>query len=212
MARIIKWRRRSALVFSLLGTFIASNLHAQVIEPRRLRAVAGESRTATWLGTLPPMAAISSTRTTPPLEYPIRVEVRPGEAGVKLVIPPATPPGEYTVEVIGLEPDGRTVSAAIQLTVDAVTVAPAATAARPPVILLNGFQLVCSDTASTLAASMDTFGQLYTLLQADGASVLYFNNCAYGDISIEQLAAQLGTYIASLRYTDGTPVSQVDFV
>jgi hypothetical protein len=50
------------------------------------------------------------------------------------------------------------------------------------------------------------------LLQDDGASVLYFNNCAFGDKSIEQLAGQLGVYIAGLHYTDGTPVSQVDLV
>ena len=89
------------------------------------------------------------------------------------------------------------------MTVDAVTVDPAALAARPPVILLNGFQLVCTDDGSTLAASMDTFGQLAMLLQDDGAAVLYFNSCAYNDPSIEQLGALLGAYIAGLRYTDG---------
>jgi hypothetical protein len=40
----------------------------------------------------------------------------------------------------------------------------------------------------------------------------YFNNWTYGDISIEQLAGQLNNYIATLHYTDGTPINQVDLV
>ncbi len=128
------------------------------------------------------------------------------------MIPPATPPGDYIVEVEGRDPDGRNTATSLRLTVDAVTFATAAVAARAPVILLNGFQLVCGDTASTLTASADTFGQLAALLQADGVGVAYFNNCTYGNISIEQLAGQLNNYIATLRYTDGTPVSQVDLV
>ena len=135
-----------------------------------------------------------------------------GPSGLKLVIPPGTPPGDYTVEIAGRGPDGRGVATSLRVTVDAVTFAPEAVAARPPVIMLNGFQLVCGDTASTLAASVDTFGQLATLLQADGLGVAYFNNCYYGDISIEQLAGQLNNYLATLRYTDGTPISQVDLV
>jgi len=192
------------------GACPQSSLVAQAIEPRALRAQAGEARTATWSDGA--MTVIASTRITPPLEYPIRVEVTPGGSGLRFVIPPATPPGEYTVEVIGRDANSRTLATAVQVTVDAVTVEPAAVAARPPVILLNGFQVVCTDDESTLTASMDTFGQLAMLLQGDGAAVFYFNNCTYGDISIEQLGGQLGAFIAGLRYTDGTPVPQVDLV
>jgi len=134
-------------------------------------------------------------------------------SGLKFLIPPATPPGDYTIEVVGRGLDGRSISTALLVTVDAVTISPAAAAARPPVILLNGFQLVClGNTDSTLAASVSTFGQLYSLLNADGVGVAYFNNCTYGDISIEQLAGQLNNYIAGLHYTDGTPINQVDLV
>ena len=157
------------------------------------------------------MTAITSARTTPPLEFPIRV-LTTEPTGMKLVIPPATPPGDYTVEIAGRGPEGRSISTALQVRVDAVTFSPEAVAARPPVILLNGFQLVCGDTASTLTASVDTFGQLASLLQADGVGVAYFNNCTYGDISIEQLAGQLNIYLAGLQYTDGTPIPQVDLV
>lgn len=192
------------------GGCLQSSLFAQVLEPRALRAPAGEARTANWHDAT--LTAITSTRITPPLEYPIRVEVTPGGSGLRFVAPPATPPGEYTVEVAGRDANGRSLSTSLQVMVDAVTVQPAAVAARPPVILLNGFQALCTDNASTVTASADTFGQLATLLQDDGAAVLYFNNCSYGDISIEQLGAQLGVYIAGLRYTDGTPVPQVDLV
>ena len=178
---------------------------------RTFRAVAGESRTAALNDGVPPMTAITSARTTPPLEFPIRV-LTTEPSGLKLVIPPATPPGDYTVDIAGPGPDGRSISTVLKITIDAVTFSPEAIAARPPVILLNGFQLICGDTASTLAASVDTFGQLAALLQTDGVGVAYFNNCTYGNISIEQLAGQLNIYLAGLQYTDGTPIPQVDLV
>src|SRR5579864_1133518 len=205
-------RFRLAVVF--LGALLESALLGQAIAPRTFRAVAGEARTAALRDGIEPMTAITSTRTTPPLEFPIRVLTAsaPEPAELKLVIPPATPPGNYTVEVAGRGPDGRSISTTLRVTVDAVTFSRAAVAARPPVILLNGFQLICADTASTLAASVDTFGQLASLLQADGATVAYFNNCTYGDISIEQLAGQFNIYLTGLHYTDGTPITQVDLV
>jgi len=194
-----------------LGVCLDGTLVAQAIAPRTFRAVAGEARTAALNEGVPPMTAITSARTTPPLEFPIRV-LTTEPSGLKLVIPPATPPGDYTVEIAGRGPDGRSISTALQVRVDAVTFSPEAVAVRPPVILLNGFQLVCGDTASTLTASVDTFGQLASLLQTDGVGVAYFNNCTYGDISIEQLAGQLNIYLAGLQYTDGTPIPQVDLV
>jgi hypothetical protein len=195
-----------AIAVVLLGVLLESALVAQASAPRTFRAVAGESRTAALNDGVPPMTAITSARTTPPLEFPIRV-LTTEPSGLKLVIPPATPPGDYTVEIAGPGPDGRSISTVLKITIDAVTFSPEAIAARPPVILLNGFQLICGDTASTLAASVDTFGQLAALLQTDGVGVAYFNNCTYGNISIEQLAGQLNIYLAGLQYTDGTPPS-----
>ena len=101
-------------------------------------------------------------------------------------MPPATPSGTYRVEVLGRGPEGQDHTISVELKVDGVTIPRAATG-RAPVVLLNGFQLFCTDSSSSLAASQDTFGQLASLLQADQASVSFFNNCAYGDISIEQL-------------------------
>ncbi len=195
--------------------FMGGVLSAQSIAPRTFRAVAGESRTAALRDGIPPMISVDSTRITPPLEFPIRVETSSvlEALGLRLVIPPATPPGDYTMEIGGRNSAGRSVSTTVHVKVDPVALLRLPAPARPPVILMNGFQLSCSDTASTLAASADTFDQLANLLQADGATVSYFNNCAYGsNVSIEQLAGQLGTYIAGLQYTDGTPVEQVDVV
>jgi uncharacterized protein (TIGR03437 family) len=200
-----------AITVVFLGSCLEGALVAQAIAPRTFRAVAGEARTAALNDGVPPLTAVTSARTTPPLEFPIRV-LTTEPTGMKLVIPPATPPGDYTVEIEGRGPEGRSISTTLRVKVDAVTFSPEAVAARPPVILLNGFQLVCGDTASTLTASVDTFGQLASLLQTDGVGVAYFNNCTYGDVSIEQLAGQLNNYLAGLKYTDGTPIPQVDLV
>ena len=183
-----------------------------VLEP--IQAVAGESRLAAWTGTVASVVSIASIRTTPPLRFPMLVEVvgEPGTRSLHVVIPPATPAGEYTIDVVGRDSEERPISAEVQVTVDAMVVPAPATVGRVPVILLNGFQAVCTNTDSTVAASVTTFGQLAGLLQSDGAPVLFFNNCSYGDISIEQLAGQLNAYINALRYTDGTSVTQVDLV
>ena len=173
----------------------------------RIRMVAGESH----LVTLPSgfrVLSIDSTRTAPGLDFPIQLRIDESGAGRAITLP-ATPPGEYTVDAVAHSRDGQTISLSLPVTVDAVTV-PLASAV--PVILLNGYQFICFNTDSTAAGSADTFGQLASLLQSDGIPVLFFNNCAYGDITIERLAAQLNTYIAGLHYTDGTPVTQVDLV
>src|ERR1022692_198275 len=201
MARPERRKLKRGLALAIIGGCLCGKSLAQVTEPLTVRAVAGEARIATLHDRT--IIAITSTNVTPSLDYPLHVVLLPGGAGLKIVSPPATPPGDYTLDVIGRNSSGREVAMTIHVTIDAVTVGRAASAGRPPVILLNGFQLLCTDDASTLAASMDTFDLLYTLLQDDGAPVLYFNNCAYGDrdLSIEQLGAQLGAYIAGLTYT-----------
>ena len=92
---------------------------------------------------------------------------------------------------------------------------PVAAPGTVPVILLNGWQTTLScitDGDSTIADSVGTFGQLASQLQGDGLSVAFFNNCDYGDTTIEGLAAALGTFLGSQTYTDKTPVVQFDLV
>jgi uncharacterized protein (TIGR03437 family) len=79
---------------------------------------------------------------------------------------------------------------------------------------MNGWQLQCpSNPDSSVAGSAGTFGQLASLLQSDGIPVAFFNNCVYGqDVPIEVLAQQLNAYIATLSFSDGSPLTQLDLV
>ena len=63
-----------AITVAFLGVCLDGALVAQAIAPRTFRAVAGESRTGALRDGVPSMTAITSARTTPPLEFPIRVE------------------------------------------------------------------------------------------------------------------------------------------
>jgi uncharacterized protein (TIGR03437 family) len=78
----------------------------------------------------------------------------------------------------------------------------------PPVVFINGYQGGCSgsDFAST-------FGGADRLLQNSSLVTLFFNNCSVaGAPTIEALGVAFGQYLAALKYTDGTPVTQVDVV
>ncbi|HLH41464.1 MAG TPA: hypothetical protein VKV74_00660 [Bryobacteraceae bacterium] len=156
--------------------------------------------------------AIISTRTEPALEFPPVVSLDQTGA-IRVTVPPATPQGQYRMRIAARAEDGSTASFGLALTVDTVTVE-ASSSGKPPVVLLNGFQLSCpANPDSTLASAASTFGQLPALLQSDGLSVVFFNNCVYGaGAAIESLAKQLGAYLGSLSYTDGSPVAQVDLV
>jgi hypothetical protein len=144
------------------------------------------------------LVSIQSVRTEPPLDFPIRVVLSDDQqTELRIVVPPATRPGTYRVAITGSDQTGQERSMSIDLTVNAVTITKSPTG-RTPVILLNGFQVICFNSESTIAASQDTFGQMAALLQADQVPVTFFNNCTYGDISIEQLAQQLSVYIGGL--------------
>ena len=85
--------------------------------------------------------------------------------------------------------------------------------ANPPVVFLDGYQSGCTDTGFTA-----NFGGADKLLQASGLVTLYFDNCSVkaadgsSHASIEAAGAAFGQFLASLKYTDGTPVTQVDAV
>jgi uncharacterized protein (TIGR03437 family) len=91
---------------------------------------------------------------------------------------------------------------------------PVPTGPNPPVVFLDGYQAGCigSDFASNFAAADK-------LLQAHSIVTLYFDNCtvtgplgAGGKPDIETLGAAFGKFLAGLKYTDGTAVTQVDVV
>src|SRR5580704_12308357 len=79
---------------------------------------------------------------------------------------------------------------------------------NPPVVFLNGYQESCG--GSSFAG---TFGIADQVLAANGISITFFDNCSVsGKPPIEDLAAAFATFLAGLKYTDGTSVSMVDVV
>ncbi len=84
--------------------------------------------------------------------------------------------------------------------------------ANPPVVFLNGYQPFCSSSSFS-----GTFGHADQVLQAAQFASVFFDNCtiAGGVLSrptIEALGAAFGTFLRGLRYTDGTPVTEVHVV
>ena len=84
--------------------------------------------------------------------------------------------------------------------------------ANPPAVFVNGYQSACS--GSDFASN---FGAADKLLQASSIVTLYFDNCSVGGLgssrpSLEAEGTAFGQFLAALKYTDGTPVTQVDVV
>jgi uncharacterized protein (TIGR03437 family) len=78
-----------------------------------------------------------------------------------------------------------------------------------PVVFLNGYQFGCTGNTGFSA----NFGNADKVLQASNLVTVFFDNCSVGaGPSIEALGAGFGKFLATLRYTNGTPVPQVDVV
>lgn len=78
-----------------------------------------------------------------------------------------------------------------------------------PVVFLNGYQLNCG-AAATIATS---FGNADVVLQANQIQSVFFDNCTIPNKpSLEALGVAFGQFLAGLKYTDGSAVSQVDVV
>ncbi len=83
---------------------------------------------------------------------------------------------------------------------------------NPPTVFLSGYQQTC--TSSDFASY---FGSADKLLQANSIVSLYFDNCSVGGVgtdraSLEAEGQAFGRFLAALKYTDGTPVTQVDVI
>ncbi|MES1262645.1 MAG: hypothetical protein ABUS49_13005, partial [Acidobacteriota bacterium] len=80
---------------------------------------------------------------------------------------------------------------------------------NPPVVFLNGYQSGCLGDSSFAA----NFGTADQLLKNSSLVTLYFDNCTVsGKPNIEVLGAAFGQFLAGLKYTDGSAVTQVDVV
>ena len=149
-----------------------------------------------------------SSSTFPLGESRIGVGVDGVDKSPFLFAPFSTPAGTYSVQVSAQSKSGEERTATVQVTVDPLP--PLAAGARPPVILMNGWQVFCLPAAS----SASTFGNLEQYLKRDGSpSVLFFDNCREcPGCLIEELGSRLGQVISLLRDTDGAPVPQVDVI
>jgi len=80
---------------------------------------------------------------------------------------------------------------------------------KPPVVFVDGYQQSCPGSFN------GTFGIADQLLQSNGEASVFFDNCTVSGSAkpaIETLGAAFGTFLAGLKYTDGTAVSAVDVV
>jgi uncharacterized protein (TIGR03437 family) len=78
-----------------------------------------------------------------------------------------------------------------------------------PVVFLDGYQLGCIGDSGFKS----NFGNADTVLQASQLVTVYFDNCSVPNVPpIETLGAAFGQFLASLTYTDGTPVPLADVV
>ena len=79
----------------------------------------------------------------------------------------------------------------------------------PPVLLINGFDLNAAATGNCALEpdSTGTFGRLQEFLEADGRTVVFFDNCEFGTPSIETLGQELGGVIRDI----GRPVDLIGF-
>lgn len=196
---------------------LAGVVYAQRVQPDfapTLSGTAGQTLSRGWTGEgQRRIKSIVEIRTVPDLKEPLRADFDDLSAKptIRLTIPPSTPEGTYSVEIRALSEDGQTTTDRFSVRVNGIQL-PRSAVGRVPVILLNGFQVICTNRGSALTDSESTFGKLASLLQADQVPVAFFNNCAYDDIPIEQLGRALGDYLSNLRYADGTPIPQFDLV
>ena len=80
---------------------------------------------------------------------------------------------------------------------------------NPPVVFVPGYQSGCQPPFDFTS----NFGSADMVLQTANRVSLFFDICTVkGDITIEALGLQFATFLASLKYDDGTPVTQVDVV
>ena len=79
---------------------------------------------------------------------------------------------------------------------------------KPLVVFVNGYQSDCSNSSFA-----STFGSADVILLANGEASAFFDNCTVtGSPSIEKIGAAFGSFLAALKYADGSAVSTVDVV
>ena len=141
--------------------------------------------------------------------------VAANRAGDKLLLAasPRVKPGAHSVKVAAVSDSGDTAELTMDVVVQALTPVPN-NATRPPVVLLNGWETGFTGSCPLASSSVDTFGNLAQYLTSDGVPVVYFfDNCAEdAGQPIETLGNDLGTFLNSIKYANGSQVPQIDLV
>lgn len=198
---------RSAAILSLffVGAICGqTSRRPLVVNKSQYRVAAGErvaidapSETLTFMRAAKSRAANASgasNRTFP---------LGPSVAGdqILLGVPLTTKPGDYGVEISAASDVGEERAATFRVTVEPFASA-ATGSAIPPVVLLDGWQLNLTNSCPMANNSSGTFGNLqsYLLGSPNFVPVVYFfENCTEcPNCSIEQLGADLGTFLNSL--------------
>ena len=141
--------------------------------------------------------------------------VAPNQTQDGIVLAPTSKatPGEYTVTLSATAATGEQRQTTLDVVVQPRASVPAGTT-RVPVVLLNGWQTGFTNSCPVATTSATTFGNLAQYLVSDGVpAVFLFDNCLEDpNQPIETLAADLGTFLNSIKYSDGTQVPQFDLV
>ena len=144
--------------------------------------------------------------------------VGPNETQNKILLAPNSKatPGEYTVTLSGTSAAGEEMTADVDVVVKPRQTVPTVPngSTRAPVVLLNGWIAGYTGTCTISSSSTVTFGNLASYLVSDGVPVVYlFDNCAEdANQSIETLGGDLTSFLNSIKYADGSQVTQIDLV
>jgi pimeloyl-ACP methyl ester carboxylesterase len=123
-------------------------------------------------------------------------------------------PGEYAVTLSAADDKGEERETTLDVVLDPMQPVPS-TATKPPVTLLNGWQLgLFNSCPISTNGSVGTFGDLAQYLQGDGVPVVYFfDNCVEcPNCKIEDLGNALGQFLNLIQYDNGVLVPQIDVV
>src|SRR5580704_7313390 len=133
--------------------------------------------------------------------------------GILLAASLRAKPGEYTVTLSAKSEAGEERQAALTMVVQPRQAVPSGST-RPPVVLLNGWEVGFTNSCPISNSSTDTFGNLASYLVSDGVPIVYlFDNCVEDpNQPIEVLGNDLGTFLNSIQYDTGAQVPQIDLV
>jgi len=181
-------------------------------EQGAIRLIAGGSATLAGVvnaGIAVPEGAKFAVESEPASPYPFTAGVSASSGSLFVATTPTMPPADYILNVSMIEADARIPLGRVAVTVEPLP--PVPQGERPPVVLLNGFDLTAATSGECALAedSTATFGRLQEFLETDGATVFFFDNCRFGVPPIETLGTEFGLFLDDL---ENSGVERVDVV